>query len=95
MLFLDGAFYGDWCQQSSGWGTFLSGRALDSPPYSQPSLALVPRSLVLPSPPMPATTGSHLPQINHLPPPVRASQCNQGAGKPLGHQGVKRLRQGK
>ena len=66
-------------------------------PSSHPTqaslLALLPRSLVLPSH-AGATTGSHLPQINHLP-PLRASQCNQGAGEPLGHQGVKRLRQGK
>ena len=92
MLFLDGAFYGDWCQQSSGWGTFLSGRALGktgSPPYSQPSLALVPRSLVLPSPPMPATTGSHLPQINHLPPLCAPPSVTRGQENRLATRGSK------
>ena len=77
---------------ASGWWTFLSGRALDksgSPPYSQPSLALVPRSLVLPSPPMPATSGSHLPQINHLPPLCAPPSVTRGQENRLATRGSK------
>ena len=99
MPFLDGAFYGGCCQQQSRrWGSFLLGGAGQT--QQQPSDPSLPASSAPPviGAALPsyagATTGSHLPQINHLP-PLRASQCNQGAGKPLGHQGVKRLRQGK
>ena len=90
MPFLDGGFYGgSGASKAVGERLFcwvLLGAASPAPPVIG----------ALPYPPSRAgaTTGSHLPQINHLP-PLRASQCNQGAGKPLGHQGVKRLRQGK
>ena len=39
---------------------------------------LLPRPLVLPYPPMLATTGSHLPQINHLPPSCAPPSVTRG-----------------